>query len=214
MTAASDSFPRAADVAKPLRSECAAYPCGSSPLCAPIFFTPLPDDACGQAATAYASGAIDGAEQRSVADASRRKPGLQGANGARARVGAVEHGDFLELALLAGLRASKAQHEALVLEADVVDVEPNELHRVAAAPANPTRTSARSRTSIPPFAAGRDHDAQLVDQQGGFRPRRSRLMPAKAPSDERTPIGRVGARGRGRLRRTRAPDHRVPPRLV
>ncbi len=179
MTAASGLFARAADVAKPLRSECAAYLCGSSPLRAPIFFTRSSTMRAVRRPRLTRPARSTARNSGLSADAARRKPGLAGrergtcAGGSRRarRLPRARPLGWSSSVVGANTRPSSSKRTSSTSS-------PTSSPR-RSAPANPTWTSARSHVD-PPFAAGRDRDAQLVDQQGGFRPRRDPALTADA----------------------------------
>ncbi len=93
---------------------------------------------------------------------------------------------------MVGLRAPEAQHEALNLEADVVDVESDELAapQGAGEPDEYERAIAHINATL---TAGRDRGAQLVNEQGRLRLRRDAAFAAD-PGERRAHDPVVGRR--------------------
>jgi hypothetical protein len=175
MIAASDLLARAAEVAKPQRMRGVTLRVEAT-ACADLL-QPLANDAGRQPASADAPSAVDGPKQRSADQTAGRQPRLERAHRTGVRIRAVQHGDFLERALLVGLGAAQAQHHPFRLEPNVADVEPDEL----AAPQRPGEANEQQRPIAPVDAAVAtrcERRSELTDEQRGLGPRRDPALPA------------------------------------
>src|SRR5579863_5951176 len=117
---------------------------------------------------------IDRAEHRPAGDASLFHPGLEDANRACLRIGAVRYTNLAAGALLVRLRSAQRDRQAVLAERAILDVEPHEL-RTAERSGESEQDEGPISTADDARVRRADHGPNVIRQSGSLLSRRGPL---------------------------------------